>query len=79
MLCWGFSAEGVRFGADEVHGFNDFAEAVTTLETELMRLGDRAIVGIEESCPRYISRDGRDALARAGWQRRPGDGGASTG
>ena len=28
LLCWGFSAEGVNFGADELIGFNDFAEAV---------------------------------------------------
>ena len=28
LLCWGFSAEGVNFGADRIVGINSFAEAV---------------------------------------------------
>lgn len=55
LLCWGFSAEGVCFGVDEVRGFNDFPEALRTLQDELDRLGATASVAVESSCPRYVS------------------------
>jgi Xaa-Pro dipeptidase len=55
LLCWGFSAEGVDFGADEVIGFNDFGEA---LEAVRSVVGDRLTndlpLAIESSCPQYI-------------------------
>lgn len=52
LLCWGFSAEGVDFGADDVIGFNDIAGARTAVGTLLSRvLGPRARLGIESSCP----------------------------
>ena len=31
LLCWGFSAEGVNFGIDELIGINDFAEALAAV------------------------------------------------
>jgi Xaa-Pro aminopeptidase len=57
LLCWGFSAEGVEFGADQVVGFNNFVEALKALKSVLMR--DRAaegLIGITSSCPHFALR-----------------------
>jgi Xaa-Pro aminopeptidase len=55
LMCWGFSAEGVDFGADEIVGFNSFSGAVESLR-ELVR--DRVAPGsslaVEDTCPRYV-------------------------
>jgi Xaa-Pro aminopeptidase len=63
LMCWGFSTEGVDFGADEIVGFNSFPGAVESLR-EL--LGDRVAAGsplaVEDTCPRYVL----DAIASAG-------------
>jgi Xaa-Pro aminopeptidase len=63
LLCWGFSAEEVDFGADEIIGFNSFPSALGAL-TELVRarLADGATLAVEETCPRYVL----EALATAG-------------
>src|SRR5690242_21816504 len=37
LLCWGFSAMGVDFGADELIGFNDYAGAVQSVGDLLRR------------------------------------------
>jgi Xaa-Pro aminopeptidase len=68
LLCWGFSAEGVEFGIDELRGFNDFAGGLRLLETELDRLGHDAVVGLEATCPLYVSR-----LAERRWPGRIAD------
>jgi Xaa-Pro aminopeptidase len=55
LLCWGFSAEGVNFGADRVIGFNDFAGAVRAVGA-LVREKSRgqAPLGLESTSPRYV-------------------------
>ena len=55
LVCWGFSAEGVNFGIDELVGINDFAEAlgaVRGLATKKHTGG--ATLGIESTAPRYL-------------------------
>lgn len=55
LLCWGFSAEGVNFGADRVIGFNDFAGAVRSVR-ELVgeKARDGSPLGVESTAPRYV-------------------------
>lgn len=55
LMCWGFSAEGVEFGIDDLRGFNDFAGAVASLEAELDRFGHNAAVAVESTAPRYVN------------------------
>src|SRR5579859_1973824 len=48
LLCWGFSAEGVDFGADRLVGFNDAAgalRAVSAVVGQALLAGQR--LGIE--------------------------------
>lgn len=55
LLCWGFSAEGVNFGADRVVGFNDFAGAVRAVgEVVRDKRRDGAPLGVESTAPRYV-------------------------
>ena len=55
LLCWGFSAEGVNFGADELIGFNDFAEAVEQVRGLVAaRHTGGATLGVESTAPRYV-------------------------
>jgi Xaa-Pro aminopeptidase len=55
LLCWGFSAENVDFGADEVAGFNDFAGALERLAEVLGRaVPAGTTLGVESTCPRYV-------------------------
>lgn len=55
LLCWGFSAEGVDFGADEIVGFNDYAGALRALGALLARqLGAGGRLGVESTCPYYV-------------------------
>ena len=67
LLCWGFSTEGVDFGADALIGFNDFAGALRALRALLARQrvgGGR--LGIESTCPYYVSRLIEETLPPAG-------------
>lgn len=54
LLCWEFSAEGVRFGADRLVGINDFDGAVRALG-DLVREHARpgAALAVESTCPQY--------------------------
>jgi Xaa-Pro dipeptidase len=55
LLCWGFSAQDVDFGADRIAGFNDFSGALARLHevlTEVLPHGAR--LGVEDTCPRYV-------------------------
>lgn len=54
LLCWGFSAEGVEFGADQVIGFNYFSEALTSLKSALTRKRAEGVIGITSSCPQFV-------------------------
>jgi Xaa-Pro aminopeptidase len=57
LLCWGFSAQGVEFGADEIVGFNQFAGALEALKSELMRnRKSEGMIGITSSCPYFVLR-----------------------
>jgi Xaa-Pro aminopeptidase len=63
LLCWGFSAEEVDFGADEIVGFNSFGSALEALGVLLReRVAAGATVGVEDTCPRFVL----EALADAG-------------
>jgi Xaa-Pro aminopeptidase len=53
LLCWGFSTEGVDFGADEIIGFNSFPSALEALRT-LLAARAGATLAVEDSCPRYV-------------------------
>jgi len=66
LVCWGFSAEGVSFGADEIIGFDDFREALKAVADLLkgkLRPIDR--LGVESSCPYYALRLIQDARSQA--------------
>ena len=54
LLCWGFSAEGVDFGADELIGFNDFAEAVERSAAWSRPGTPGRDAGVESTAPRYV-------------------------
>ena len=42
LLCWGFSAEGVNFGADRLVGFDEFHEAVAAVTNLVTEVGATA-------------------------------------
>lgn len=51
LLCWGFAAEGVELGADEVVGFGDRAGALEALERVTRERSDLSKpLGVESSC-----------------------------
>ncbi len=55
LLCWGFSTQGVDFGADEIIGFDDLAgahRAIRQVVNERLAAGGR--LGVESTCPRYV-------------------------
>jgi Xaa-Pro dipeptidase len=55
LLCWGFSAQDVDFGADRIVGFNDFSGALDRLRDVVREvLPSNARLGVEDTCPRYI-------------------------
>jgi len=55
LLCWGFSAEGVDFGADDLLGFNDYAGALQAVRSILaQKVAGSARLGIESTCPYYV-------------------------
>jgi Xaa-Pro aminopeptidase len=62
LLCWGFSTEGVEFGADEIVRFDRYADAVDCLE-RVLREKPSGRLGVESTCPRYaletVERAGR--------------------
>ena len=54
LLCWGFSAQGVEFGADQVMGFNHFVEALELFKSVLTRKdAGEGLIGITSSCPYF--------------------------
>lgn len=53
LLCWGFSAEGVDFGADEIVRFDRYAEALEALE-HVLRGRPAGRLGVESTCPRFV-------------------------
>jgi Xaa-Pro aminopeptidase len=54
--CWGFSVQGVALRVDEVAAFNSFATARDLLlETVVSRAGANGAIGIESSCPHYVT------------------------
>lgn len=54
LLCWGFSAEEVDFGADRIVGFNDFAGALSRLGEVVEEQGAGSTIAVESTCPRYV-------------------------
>ena len=63
LLCWGFSAEEVDFGADEIVGFNSFPTALEVLQGLLReRVAPGSRLAVEDTCPRFVL----DAIAAAG-------------
>ena len=61
--CWGFSTEGVEFGADEIVRFNDFGGALAGLRELLEAHARRGPLAVESTCPRFV---GDIATAAAG-------------
>jgi Xaa-Pro aminopeptidase len=53
LLCWGFSAQGVEFGVDEVIGFDRYGQALEALEA-LLRGARAGSLGVESTCPRFV-------------------------
>ncbi len=54
LLCWGFSAEGVNFGADRLVGINSFDEAVAALRELVGSRSDGIPLALEATAPRYV-------------------------
>ena len=54
LLCWGFSAEGVNFGADRVVGFNSFSEALDAVRGLVAASSDGTPLALESVAPRYL-------------------------
>jgi len=53
--CWGFSAEGVNFGADRLVGFNSYDEALAMLRDLIASKSDGSLpLGVESTSPRYV-------------------------
>ena len=54
LICWGFSASDMEFGADEVIGFNNLAEGCAAIEKLISeRAPAGRVLGIERVCPHY--------------------------
>ena len=53
LLCWGFSAEGVDIGADEIVRFDRYADALDALEG-VLGARDAGRLAVESTCPRYV-------------------------
>jgi Xaa-Pro aminopeptidase len=63
LLCWGFSAQDVDFGADRIVGFNNYDGALERLREVLREcLPEGGRLGVEDSCPRFVL----ELLAEAG-------------
>lgn len=55
LVCWGFAAEGVGFGADAIVGFEGFEDGLAALETVVAeQLPSQGRLGVESTCPRYV-------------------------
>jgi len=67
LLCWGFSTEGVDFGADKIVGFNSYP---TALEALAEAVKGSTVIGVESTCPLYVI----DVLKEAGVATAPADG-----
>ena len=52
--CWGFSTEGVEFGADEIIRFNDFEGAIAGLRALLESHARLGALAVESTCPRFV-------------------------
>jgi Xaa-Pro aminopeptidase len=62
LLCWGFAAEGIELGVDEVVGFGDRAGAFEALERVTAERSDLSKpIGVESSCSVEVA----GAIARA--------------
>ena len=54
LICWGYSTFGVKFGVDQILGFENYEGALRTLEAHLLgKVGENDILGIESICPYY--------------------------
>jgi Xaa-Pro aminopeptidase len=55
LLCWGFAAEGVGFGADAIVGFEGLADGLEALASVVRaKLPSGGRLGVESTCPRYV-------------------------
>jgi Xaa-Pro aminopeptidase len=61
LVCWGFSTEGVNFGADRIVGINTLAEAVEAVGELARSKSDGTPLGLESTAPRYLSELVREA------------------
>ncbi|HYP49081.1 MAG TPA: M24 family metallopeptidase [Thermoleophilaceae bacterium] len=61
LVCWGFSAEGVNFGADRIVGINTLAEALEAVGELARSKSDGTPLGVESTAPRYLGELLREA------------------
>ncbi|MEA2361032.1 MAG: hypothetical protein QOD71_177 [Thermoleophilaceae bacterium] len=54
LVCWGFSTEGVNFGADRIVGINTLAEAIDAVGELARSKSDGTPLGVESTAPRYV-------------------------
>ena len=65
--CWGFSAEGLRFGVDRIAGFDSFKGAEKVLGATVLEVAGReGRLGVEATCPLFAIIAVRRAGALAG-------------
>jgi Xaa-Pro aminopeptidase len=56
--CWGFSAEGLRFGADRLVGFDSYEGAREAIRSTVLEVtGRQGRLGVETTCPLFIVDD----------------------
>ena len=61
LVCWGFSTEGVNFGADRILGINTLDEAIDTVGELARSMSDGTPLGVESTAPRYLGELLREA------------------
>jgi Xaa-Pro aminopeptidase len=54
LVCWGFSTEGVNFGADRIVGINTLAEAIEAVGDLARTKSDGTPLAVESTAPRYL-------------------------
>jgi Xaa-Pro aminopeptidase len=56
LCCWGFAAEGMSFGANQVRGFDTTEQAISTISSLVKEsLDSKTPLGIESTCPFYVT------------------------
>jgi Xaa-Pro aminopeptidase len=63
LFCWGGATTGIDYDADKIISFSSMSEAVSGLKDFLkLQKGDVHTLGIESSCPYFVSKIAEDVL-----------------